>query len=126
MTENLGLPQGDPRQFATPDMMLGKGLFTDLQSQARLHVAILQQSQKLAWEAFHAVADMGLLTPSYTAIRQESKESFMNFLEMLLIGSQGCPQKLKVHWECNCLWRMLTLHVKEFYRLCRKQPPWWT
>lgn len=34
VTENSRLPQGDPRQFATPDMMLEKGPFTDPQTQA--------------------------------------------------------------------------------------------
>lgn len=91
MTENFRLPQGDPRQFATPDMMLGKGPFADPQTQASLHAAILQQSQKLAREAFHAVRDMGLLTPSYTTIKQDEKEPFMNFLDRLRNGLDRVP-----------------------------------
>lgn len=81
MVENLGLPQGDPRQFPTPDVMLGKGPFAGLQTQACLHKAILQQSQKLAWEAFHAIPDRRLLPPSYTSIKQEAKETLMSFLD---------------------------------------------
>ncbi|TRZ06529.1 hypothetical protein HGM15179_020578 [Zosterops borbonicus] len=83
MTENLGLSQGDPGQFTTPDMMLGKGPFAAPQAQAQLHAAILQQSQNLAKEAFHAVPDMGLLSPSYTTIKQEAKGTFMSFLDHL-------------------------------------------
>lgn len=89
--ENLRLPQGDPWQFATPDMMLGKGHFSDPQAQMRLHTAILQQSQKLARETFHAAADMGLPIPSYTAVRQESKESFMSFLDRLRDAPDWVP-----------------------------------
>lgn len=83
MVENLGLPQGDPRQFATPDMMLGKEPFTDPQAQAHLHTAILQQSQQLAGKAFHAVPNMGLPSPSYTTVKQEAKETFMSFIDCL-------------------------------------------
>lgn len=79
--ENLRLPQGDPRQLTTPDMVLGKEPFAVLQAQARLHAAVLQQSQKLAWEAFHAVPHMGLSSSSYTTIKQEVKETFMSFLD---------------------------------------------
>lgn len=38
--ENLRLPQGDPRELATPEMMLGRGLFADPQVEAHLHTAI--------------------------------------------------------------------------------------
>ena len=66
VSENLRLPQGDPRQFATLDMMLRKGHFADPQAQARLHTAILQQFCN-AREVFHAVPDMRLPAPSYTS-----------------------------------------------------------
>lgn len=82
--ENLRLLQGDPWQLATPGMMLGKGSFADPQTQARLHTAILQQSQKLAREAFYTAPDMGLPSPSYTTTKQEANETFMSFLDHLI------------------------------------------
>ncbi|TRZ06875.1 hypothetical protein HGM15179_020234 [Zosterops borbonicus] len=81
VTENFSLPQGDPRQFT--DMLLGKGAYVNPQEQSKLDVAVLQQSQGLAREPLWAVSDMGLLKLSYVTIRQEPKETFMSFLDLL-------------------------------------------
>ncbi|TRZ07616.1 hypothetical protein HGM15179_019493 [Zosterops borbonicus] len=91
VTENLSLPQEDPRQFATMDMLLGKGPHVNPQEQSKLDITVLQQSQRLAKEAFWAVSDMGLPKLSYITIRQGPKETFMGFLVHLRDALERVP-----------------------------------
>ncbi|XP_061873531.1 uncharacterized protein LOC133628740 [Colius striatus] len=91
VVENMDLQQGDPRRVVTADMMLGKGAFADPQVQARLHEAILQQTQTLARQAFKIVPDMGVPVPSYTTIIQKPNEPFMTFLDRLRAALDRIP-----------------------------------
>ncbi|XP_068277940.1 endogenous retrovirus group K member 7 Gag polyprotein-like [Nyctibius grandis] len=51
--------------------------------QARLNVEILQQSATLAREALRTLPEDGKVMPSYTKVKQEPNESYMQFFERL-------------------------------------------
>lgn len=80
---NLNRVEGDPLRLATMEMLLGTGPFADAQRQARLDVAILQQSAELAREALRTLPEDGKVTPPYTTIKQGPSEGFMQFLGRL-------------------------------------------
>lgn len=73
----------DPRSWASPEMLTGRGEFADWQKQARLHPAILWQSQQLARDALEKVPEDGERVPAYSRVKQGYEEPFGQFVERL-------------------------------------------
>ncbi|XP_050773627.1 endogenous retrovirus group K member 10 Gag polyprotein-like [Gopherus flavomarginatus] len=83
LVHNIDLSEDNPLCYATQDMLMGTGIYTDPQRQARLDLRILQQSQGLALAAFKEVPQMGKPVPPYAKIVQAPSEPYSTFLDRL-------------------------------------------
>lgn len=81
--ENLGRPKGDPLRVIGTEALLREGNYAATMPQVQLNVAGLDQSKDLALGAFLKVPDAGKPHCSFTDIKQEPGEPFMQFIDKL-------------------------------------------
>lgn len=80
---NMERQPGDPLWGAGIPQLVGTEPLLDPRLQARLNDAILRQSASLALQAMLKLREVGKVEPSFTSIRQQVSEPYMQFIDRL-------------------------------------------
>lgn len=81
--QNLERQPGDPLMGAGIPQLMGTEPLLDPRLQARLNDAVLQQSASLALQAMLKLSEVGKVEPSFTNIKQQVSELYMQFIDRL-------------------------------------------
>uniref|UniRef100_A0A8B9DNE3 CCHC-type domain-containing protein n=1 Tax=Anser cygnoides TaxID=8845 RepID=A0A8B9DNE3_ANSCY len=80
---NIERQPGDPLRGSGIPQLVGTEPLLDPRLQARLDDAILRQSASLAFQAMLKLPEVGKAEPSFTSIRQQITEPYMQFIDRL-------------------------------------------
>jgi len=81
--------QGDPYHGVTPEILIGQGVYANLERQLTYPAHVLQLSARLALEAFLALP--GSSAPPFGTIVQGATESYTNFIDRLWDAGMNHP-----------------------------------